>query len=112
MKTPTNIQIIRDTGGYPEFVVIPFAEFQALKLGKAKVATAIPSKVVNLAMDKNMSATKAWREYLDLTQSELADRIGISQSAYAQLEAKKNLRKSTREKIALALGIESEQLDF
>ena len=42
----------------------------------------------------------------------MAQRMDITQSAYAQLEAKKTSRKSTREKIAAALGIEAEQLDF
>ncbi|MDP2762833.1 MAG: helix-turn-helix transcriptional regulator [Sideroxyarcus sp.] len=45
-----------------------------------------------------------------LIQSGVAQRLGISQSAYAQQEAKENPRKATREKIAEALGIEPEQL--
>ncbi len=45
-----------------------------------------------------------------LTQTEVARRLGISQSAYAQQEAKEPVRKSTREKIAKALGIVPEQL--
>ena len=50
--------------------------------------------------------------FLDLgfTQTEVARRLGISQSAYAQQEAKEPVRKATREKIAQALGIAAEQL--
>jgi len=112
MKTLTNVQILFDSGGHPEFAVIPYVEYQAIKSGKTKIRPAIPSKVVDRAMDNNISAAKAWREYLELTQIEVAQRMGISQSAYAQLENKKILRKSSRERIAFAFGIESEQLDF
>jgi hypothetical protein len=39
-------------------------------------------------------------------------RKGVSQGAYAQLEAKKRIRKASRVKIATALGIQESQLDF
>ncbi|MCW3528678.1 helix-turn-helix domain-containing protein [Burkholderia cenocepacia] len=55
---------------------------------------------------------RAWGEHLGLTQSDVAARIGISQSAYAQQERGERLRKSTREKIAAAPGIRPQQLDF
>ncbi|HBJ69634.1 MAG TPA: transcriptional regulator, partial [Alcaligenes faecalis] len=42
----------------------------------------------------------------------LAARLGISQSAYAQQESSERLRKSSLERIAAALGITPEQLDF
>ena len=47
-----------------------------------------------------------------LTQADVARRLGISQSAYAQQEGSERLRKMTREKVAAALGIGAEQLDF
>ena len=59
-----------------------------------------------------MSPAKAWRTHLELTQAEVAERMGVTQSAYAQLEASQKLRKSSREKIADALGISPGQLDF
>jgi transcriptional regulator with XRE-family HTH domain len=46
----------------------------------------------------------AVREHYQLTQATLAQRMGITQGAYAQLEAKK--------KIARALGLDEIQLDF
>ena len=45
-------------------------------------------------------------------RTEIAKRLGISQPAYAQQENSDRLRKSSREKIAGALGILPEQLDF
>lgn len=74
--------------------------------------TGIPAAVVDWAMDNDWSATRAWREHMTLTQAEVAKKMEISQSTYAQLEAKKTIRKSSREKIAKALGIHESQLDF
>jgi transcriptional regulator with XRE-family HTH domain len=42
----------------------------------------------------------------------MADRLGVSQSAYAQQEAGTKLRKTSREKIAAALGIDAALLDL
>lgn len=113
MKTHTeHVQILRDAGGHPAFAVMPFADYQTFKLGIPKSETLIPNHVVNLALDNDISAARAWREYLELTQAQIAKRMGITQSAYAQLEGRKISRKSTREKVARALGIEAEQLDF
>jgi transcriptional regulator with XRE-family HTH domain len=41
----------------------------------------------------------------------MAQRLGISQSAYAQQETSDKVRKATLAKIATALGIGIEQLD-
>lgn len=107
-----SVQILRDAGGRPAFAVIPFAAYQALVKGGVQVEPGIPAVVVDLAMDNAWSAARAWREHKQLTQAEVAQRMGITQGAYAQLEAKKSIRKSSREKIAKALGIHESQLDF
>lgn len=70
----------------------------------------IPNAVVNKVINKDMTPIRARREHLGLIQTEVARRLGISQSAYAQQEAKEPVRKATREKIAQALGIAAEQL--
>ncbi len=70
----------------------------------------IPHEVVSATVD-GVTPLRAWREYLGLTQVEVATRLGISQSAYAQQESSEKLRKSTREKIAAALGIADAQVD-
>ena len=75
--------------------------------------TLIPTEVIRLSMiDDDISAVGAWRKHLDLTQDEVAKRLEISQAAYSKLENSKSLRKSSREKIAKALGINPEQLNF
>lgn len=105
-------QIILDAAGRPAFAVIPFADYQLIAKGAKAAEPGIPAAVVDMAMDNGWSAARAWREHMALTQAEVARRIGITQGAYAQLEARKGIRKSSREKIALALGIHESQLDF
>ena len=107
-----SVQILRDAGGNPAFAVIPFADYLALTQGKTNTEPGIPSGVVDLAMDNGWTAARAWREHKGMTQAELAQLMGITQGAYAQLEAKKTIRKSSREKIARAMGIHESQLDF
>lgn len=72
---------------------------------------AIPSEVVSLIFDNGFTPARAWREYLQLSQEECARKLGISQAAYSQLETSNNPRKTTRNKLATALGINPEQLD-
>ncbi|MFM0355485.1 helix-turn-helix transcriptional regulator [Paraburkholderia nemoris] len=71
----------------------------------------IPHEVVSATVG-GATPSRAWREHLGLKQAEVAARIGISQPAYSQQEAKERLRESSREKIAAALGITADQLDF
>jgi transcriptional regulator with XRE-family HTH domain len=71
----------------------------------------IPQAVVEKHILENMSLVRAWREYLGLSQQAIAQKMGISQSAYSQMEkAKSNLRPTTVNKIARALDIVPEQL--
>jgi predicted DNA-binding protein (UPF0251 family) len=107
------VQILRDQHGHPAFAVLPFADYQSLLHNKPmRAEPAIPLAVVDRALTDDCSAARAWREYLELTQTEVASRMGITQGSYAQLEAKKTIRKASREKIAKGLGIDATQLDF
>jgi len=108
MSVATNIQIIHGLNGKPAFVVIPYDEYVKPKGGSEAY---LPHEVVGLMVDNDWSVIRAWREYLGLTQQEMAQRLDISQSAYSQQESNKRLRKTSRDKIAIALGISSDQLD-
>lgn len=79
---------------------------------KSSQEKGVPNEVVNLVFDKNYSPIEAWRAYFNLSKKDLAQRIGVSQSAYSQYEKTQTLRKSTRLKIATALGISPDLLDF
>ena len=108
-----NIQFINNEQGQPQFVVMPYTQYLELaNIKQINTDTGVPHDVVNLVFDNNYSPVQAWREYLKLSQVEVANKIGISQSAYSQYEKSQKLRKATRTKIASALGINPELLDF
>ncbi len=115
--------IIKGENGEPEFVVVPYVDFvklyakekgltqydQTLHVSDSKGL--VPLEVVS-AMMQGATPMKAWREYLHLTQAEIAVRLKMTQAAVAQLENLVNLRKSTLCRIAEALDISFEQLNF
>ncbi len=120
MIEPTKIQTIYQQG-VPAFVVIPFLDFvrehpevaKALACQKPRIpeGDAIPHEVVDLHVEKNIPLVRAWREYLGLTQNEVAFRAGVTQAALSQMESgEKKLRKATREKLAKAMGLNVEQV--
>ena len=107
MSAPTEIQIINDTEGKPAFVVIPYAQY----IDQNREPDLIPHEVVSRIVD-GATPIRAWREHLNLTQDEVAQRLGISQPAFAQQEAVAKPRRATREKIAAAFGINAVQLEL
>lgn len=113
MKEHTDIQIIKGPGGKPAFVVIPYEQYTSLIQRPAiDLENAVPAEVVDLVFDKGYSPARAWREYLDKTQEEVAQAMGITQAAYSAHERSGRLRKATRQKIADALGIAFEQINI
>lgn len=119
ITAPTSIQVIHNSQGLPAFAVLRWEDYLRLTHPSKNLLSeninlehAVPSDVVDMVFDKNYSPLKAWRLYLELTQEDMANRLNISQSAYSQYEMSEKLRKTTRQKVAQALGIHSEQLDF
>jgi predicted transcriptional regulator len=108
MKSLTEYQVINDTNGNPAFVFIPYDVFINSKEG---ISNGIP-KAVERKTDKGMTMLQAWREYLKLSQREMADRMGITPAGYGQIEAATRPRRATLEKAATALGISIDQLDY
>ncbi len=120
MITPTNVQIISQNGA-PAFVVIPYMDF-VREFPHAIPVTApqppripegdyVPHEVVGLVVKYEYPLIRAWREYLGLTQAEVAQRAGITQAALSQMEnGDKKLRKATREKVAKAMGLNPQQV--
>ena len=120
MIEPAKIQLIYQDG-IPVFVVIPFADFArehpveaariTPKTPRIPEGDYVPHEVVGLHVQDGIPLARAWREYLGLTQAEVAERAGISQAALSQMESgETKLRKATREKLAQAMGLNSEQL--
>ncbi|MBO9329065.1 helix-turn-helix domain-containing protein [Achromobacter xylosoxidans] len=112
---------ILEADGKPAFVVLPYAEYMALTRPKSASVFAdaripadgtIPHEVILLMTDNDWSIIRAWREYLGVTQIAMASRLGIRQPSYAAMEATgARPKKSTRERIATALGLQFDQVD-
>jgi DNA-binding XRE family transcriptional regulator len=110
MNAPIRHQIIEDNG-QPLFVLVPYAEYVASLNVEPGGNTAIPLAVSKAANMEEKSLVRAWREYKGLSQANIAERMGISRPAYAQLEARgANLRATTMHRLALALDVQKEQL--
>ena len=106
MNIPTNHHIIEHKGK-PVAVVVPYDEY----LVKFNHEPTIPDEVVRKVIVENFSLIRAWREYKGYTQEEIAERMGISQPAYQQIEGKTAKPRSvTLQKLANAFGIKEEQL--
>jgi ribosome-binding protein aMBF1 (putative translation factor) len=112
MSIPTNPQIISQNGK-PAFAVIPWSEYQTLihKQNEPDESDVwFPNEVVK-ANVRGDNLIKAWREYHKLTQTELAAKAAMKQSAIARLESgHTSPRRATLSKLAEAMGISVEQL--
>jgi DNA-binding XRE family transcriptional regulator len=113
MNKPIKIphQIIK-SNGKPLFAVVPYDTFVKLATQASDESdVTIPHAVVK-ANVRGDTMVKAWREYLGMTQEELALKAGISQPAVAKLEKPgSNPRRATLKKLADAMGLEVEQLE-
>jgi DNA-binding XRE family transcriptional regulator len=103
-------QTIKDASGAIQYVVVPYEDFLRME---SKTEPWVPNEVVERVIMGKLTPIRAWREYLGLTQAEVALRMEISQAAFAQLEAPEaRPRQSTLRRVAQAFGIQIEQLDF
>ena len=113
MSKPFDYQTIEHCG-HPAFVLVPWEEWNRIKpLLEAEKARAsgIPQEVVEAHVLRDEPIVKAWREYLGITQEELAARLGVSQAAVAKFERPNaRLRTATLKKIAAAMGLDAERL--
>lgn len=105
-------QTIQDTNGKDLFVLVPVAEFEQLTGGDkygfkfddesdeqiteidyekgGDDSVTIPFDVVKLKHKHGVNLLGAWRIYRNLSQQEVAEKTGLSQSAISQAERKDN----------------------
>ncbi len=108
MTAPINHQVI-EKDGQPLFVLVPYDEYQAMV--EKDIEVTIPHNVVERHILEEVRLVRAWREYKNLSQQNVATKMNISQSAYSQMEKPDaKLRASTIIKIASALEISPAQL--
>lgn len=116
-------QYIYDEAGKPQFVVIPVAEYEKL-LSDAEGEwesipveadeddrETVPGAVVNVMVEQDVSLQAAWRIYRGLSQYDVAEQLGTTQSAVSQWEKLDSKpQKKTRERLAKLYHCRPEQL--
>ena len=129
MNKLTEHQIVAHNG-IPVAAVIPYEDYLRLldgehddeqdyiptdaELESVRADTdTIPHEVMALIIKRRLTPLRAWREYLGLTQDEVAERMGIKQPSYARMENRQVApRLATLKKVAAAMGIHYSQLDL
>jgi hypothetical protein len=100
------VQLIKDDEGKTQYVVIPYDEYFRMCLQMAEIDdetdddledievehdslddVELPGEVCSIMTWQDVSLQAAWRILRGLSQQEVADKLGISQSAVSQLEA-------------------------
>lgn len=119
METHTKTQVI-EQNGVPAFAVLPWNEYQMLVKQSTKPnndtnqwwGDDTPHEVVVDVFTNQKSKIKAWREFLNLTQQEVADKAGIKQAALARIEnSDSKPRFDTLKKIANSMKITLSQIE-
>jgi Helix-turn-helix. len=73
----------------------------------------IPHEIIAITIEENVSLQAAWRIARGLSQQEVAEKLGITQSAVSQLESPSSRpQKRTREKLAALYGCKQEQISL
>ena len=126
------VQLIKDEEGKTQYAVIPYRDYLRMRLAMLEQDdddesewedipyesdiydhVGLPGEVCNVMHSENVSLQAAWRIYRGLSQQEVADKLGISQSAVSQLEAVDSRpQKRTREKLAAIYGCKQEQISL
>jgi len=126
------VQLIKDDEGNPQYVVIPYNEYFQMRLKMAEYddekedmwedipyesdeynCVQLPASVCDIMDKEKVSLQAAWRILRGLSQQEVADKLGVSQSAVSQLEAiDSRPQKRTREKLAAIYGCTQEQISL
>jgi ribosome-binding protein aMBF1 (putative translation factor) len=116
-------QIITNEAGQPAFAVLPYAEYERLaaraesadevrEFDEAVAADeeAFPADVVRRLIDGD-APIKVYREYRNMSQSDLAARSGLTAAYVSQLEA--GVRRGSADvlrRLASALNVDMEDL--
>jgi len=123
---------INNKQGKPEFIILPIAEYESLLANAIPYDddneedweeipvekdefddVTIPNEVVWIMAEKNVNSLGAWRIYRNLSQQEVAEMAGLTQSAISQAERKESKpQKKTREKLAKIYNCLPEQLSI
>lgn len=110
-----SVQFLMD-GEEKRFAVIPYGEYEemqtrlAIAQKRSEQETRLPIEIVEMNVLQGYSLIKAWRLYLNKTQKEVALKLGITQSAFSQMEKSNSNQWATLQRIADIFNIQPEQL--
>ncbi|MFB9146959.1 helix-turn-helix transcriptional regulator [Halomonas alkalicola] len=110
MNAPIDYRISEEAGR--RYAVVPLEQFTELveQAGEVEALT-LPHEIVSRNLTDEVPLLRCWREYLGMTQADLAARIGVSQAQVAQWERPDaKPRHTTLKKLAAAMGIHVQQL--
>ncbi|MDC9605194.1 helix-turn-helix domain-containing protein [Xenorhabdus griffiniae] len=108
------IQFITDENGNKQAVVLPIEEYERLLAAVDRDEDyvsipytkdvnddeTIPHEVISIMVDEEITLHAAWRIYRGLSQTEVAEKLGIKQAAVSQFEKSERPRQATLEKLA------------
>lgn len=111
MTPSEDVQIIHQDGK-PLFAVVPYEKYLTMLANlHTKSRDPIPNAVISLQVEQGLSRLAAWRTHIGLSQLELAERLGVSQSAVAQMEKPGcKPREKSLQRVSSALGVGVAQL--
>jgi DNA-binding XRE family transcriptional regulator len=111
MNAPLNLQIIKSISGKPEFVLIPVAVYKALReqiedeMAGLEVAADKDEDYVPFALEDYVDSPIALaRIKANVTQKELAKRLGVTQAYISKIEHQAKVTPKLLAKIKAALG--------
>ena len=128
-----DLQYIKDSNGKPLFVILPIEQFQEMELlsrfaieseeeqkqweeieveaSETDNSETIPNEIVNIMIDEDVSLLAAWRIYRKLSQYDVAEQTGLTQSAISQAERKESKpQRKTLERLAMIYDCKPSQL--
>lgn len=119
------LHYILDEKGNAAYVVLPIAEFNKLVLTQDEDLffsdvnyekgdddnETVPNEIVDIMISQEVSLLAAWRIHINLNQHQVAEKLGLTQSAIAQMESKSSKPQTkTRERLAKIYECKPEQL--
>ena len=110
MNAPVNLQVIKSVEGKPEYVLIPVAVYKALReeiedeIAGLEVAADKGKDYVPFVLEDNLSNPVAIaRVQADLSQDDLAQRMGVSQAYISKIERQTKITPKVIAKVKAAL---------
>ncbi|PHM52369.1 helix-turn-helix domain-containing protein [Xenorhabdus hominickii] len=118
------IQFITDENGNKQAVVLPIEEYERLlaavdrdedyvSIPYTKGSNddeTIPHEVISIMVDEEITLHAAWRMYRGISQTEVAEKLGITQAAISQFEKSERPRQATLEKLSTLYNCRPTQL--